>query len=765
MSDKPESISANPGYALGQLARSLLVGTKKATERAGLWKQALQGMLDGTIRVGARAPLKNAPAWVTPQVLHGGFASGNMAASGPLQAHEKERLGSLGLAERLDLNLYYSSEEGRAELASLLGNGCYRVSLPEEGALLLGTWLLKRGESARAEALLAEIAPFYDRLRFYPVPHPRPLTVRSGVYRWTVGKSVKALREQRPQVELDKMTEAIRVWAPLYDRSVELFLETVEGPLPTLRKEGDRCELLGGVPCRHFPPGWKERALALLEDYNTARLRHKLCGKPVKKKENFYRLRVFLDRCLESAAQLDERDIGQIRRILAGYLTRRGAPSSEEVQELRSRQERDLAGPTHRELAGVLADRLAELPADEGSTEVTSKLGPLDEEEARRLGASRGRALPPGLLRKAELSWEAPVEVLIERGLLTSAESLAEVVPLLTAQVKAEAISDPELSRAYESVYRAFRNRRSLLLLNYQSQVRLEELPWVAAVAPWLGGGEQVERDALEVLRRVAGLALSCYPYTLIPNKLIKELRTLGKDAGQPQPFVDELAADIFMGGFSANYLRAALVAADLLRGSLYERYYGSSYEQVNRLRPEVGKDLERFAKLCRSLAGNPGGSWVAQNGAVIEQAQILTTHNLAVLFGPLGMRERLGGRLGDMSRRCFEQICHRQTLPIRDWRAQMQTVKDSAYAWRQMLFYLSISGRGEEFVPWARRHLANQDEDFQRRFEPVMAGLEAVLKGEAFDPEGHHSASGGRRLLGWTMERHWLLPPGDADS
>jgi hypothetical protein len=52
----------------------------------------------------------------------------------------------------------------------------------------------------------------------------------------------------------------------------------------------------------------------------------------------------------------------------------------------------------------------------------------------------------------------------------------------------------------------------------------------------------------------------------------------------------------------------------------------------------------------------------VARNGQVIEQSQILTTHNLAALFAEAGLRRRLDGRLPLIARRCFRWICRRQS-------------------------------------------------------------------------------------------------------
>jgi hypothetical protein len=768
-----ETHVVNPGYALRQLARALFRGaTAGGAARATQWRQVIAGMLDGSLQVGDRTPVQGTPAWVTLNVVHGGFATGSLAASGPLAPHETEKLAALGGAERLDLNLHFTSEAGREELLALLGDGRYRVHLPEEGALLMATWLLKSGEVERAETLLQSLAPFFDRLRFYPVPHQRPSSRGTGVYRWTVGQSIAALEKQRPQPELAKMIEAVQVWAPLYDRTVALFLETVEGPVPQMvgRARTDvQPTVSGGWPVRTFPVGWRASASALLKDYRAARAVHTLCGKPERKKENFCRLRGYLATCLEDPGRLSGREVGQIRKILAGYVSRRGTPASEPLSDLRRRQVQDVEGPSYAVLAQVLVGRLAELPVDEGSAEAISKLGPLTEDEAVAVGGQVGRCLPSHLVRRAQLCWEAPVETLIEKGLLRSSESLATVLPMMTARVKAEAISDPELARAFEAVYLAFRRRRSLLLLCFQSQVRLEELPWIAAVSPWLGGDQQAKRDALEVLRRLSALALGSFPQTILPNKLVKELRGLASDADQKQPFVDELAADIFMGGFTANFVKAAKIAAGLLEGTAYESYYGLSYRDVAGLDDGTKDAGIAFSALCRERVGwrNAPGFSAAYNGTVIEQSQILTTHNLAVLFGPLGLRERLGGSLPGLARRCFEVICQRQSLSMPNWRAQMQTVKDSAYAWRQMLFYLSLEGeRGmEEFLPWARHHLSSRDGAFRERFEPVMAGLEAVVGGGRFDQQGLHPPSGGRRFLGWTTERHWLLPHRESAS
>jgi hypothetical protein len=779
MADDDDKLRLNPGYLLGQFVKALSGAGEHAAERAKQWQKALTGLLNGTLHFGSRTPVDRVPPWVTLQVLHGGFASGDLAAGGPLQPHELEKLAALpstpDASTRTALNLHFVGDVGRSELATMAREGRFRIGVPEEGALLVACWLLQHGESERAAALLEAISPFFDRLRFYPLPHALPRRTGAGVSLQTAGESVQRLRAKRPQKSVERMNESLRIWAPLYDRAVALFLETVEGETPVLlrsdagelvRGENGQPLVTGGWPCRRFPEDWRARAEALLNDYRRERAQHQLCGKPERRKENFARLRGHLETCVRDSGSLTRGEVGMIRRILASFVTRHGAPGSTRLQTTRATQARIAARPTHRAIAGVLANQLAQFPPDEGIPDPESIIYSLSSEVASKLGVRSIEPLPEALRARALRCLEAPVPVLIEKGLLPSSETLAKVLPAWTANVRAAAIPDPELRRIYAAVDVAFRRRRSLLLLNLESQVKLHELPWIAAVEPWVGADEASRTAAHSTLVEVATLALRTFPHTLLPNKLVKELRALRTSAGLTLPLVDELAADIFMGAFSENFLSAGKAAARLLSGTLYERYFGLDYERVLKLddvqKGRFGTPFSvGFADLCAALAGSSAkDQWsVARNGTIIEQAQILTTHNLAALVAELDLARALD--LPDLARRTFKWICRRQRLQSSDWRAQLQTMKNTAYAWRQMIFYLSLveSAEVHAFLDWSAAHLKEQRGEFQARFAPVLSGLKAIVAGEHFDADGVHHGSGGRRLLGWSVGRHWLLP------
>ena len=109
--------SVNPGYARDQLAKALTAvetGDPGARDRVRKWQQVFAAILDGSLEYGSRAPIANVPVWATPEVVTGGFVTGNLLAAGPLQAHEQSRLGDdhSVTTPRTALNAGYLSSEG-----------------------------------------------------------------------------------------------------------------------------------------------------------------------------------------------------------------------------------------------------------------------------------------------------------------------------------------------------------------------------------------------------------------------------------------------------------------------------------------------------------------------------------------------------------------------------------------------------------------------------------------------------------------------------
>lgn len=751
-----QHLTAGTGYPSTQLAKAIMTalthadpGTRRrAEERQLRWRNVLAGMARGVLTVGSRTPVAGLPAWVTPEVVRGGFATGRAVAEGPLREDEAETARRAGVPEdRRALFVHRLTDDGLAELYALLDSGRYEVTVPEEAALLTVAWLIRAGQEEAALTLAEELAPFAGRLRFTPRPAARPAPDATAVHRRTVGEAGETLARRRPNRAVETQREALTVWQPFADELLAHWLHTADGDSRVLT--------------RTPPADWPGRGVELLRRYHVLATRHTYCTKHRRPKGNLAILRAALEEAV-AGRPLDARRLGLLRHAVASMVRRRGRPGSARHTALRQTQARQAALPSHHALAQLVLRRLSGLPQDVGVTETAPLLTPVSEREAAETGLPAGAAIPPGLRQPVEAALSAPIGMLVARDVVPSAEVLAELVPQLVSVATAQAYPDDALRTLAAATYRAFRNRRSLLLLNLERQVRVEELPWVRAVAGQRTGAE-ADKASAAVARQLGELALQAFPGTVLPNPLVRELAVLARQAELGAPLVEELAADIFMGTFSSKFMVAARVAAELLSGgSLYERYYAVDYAAVREVAVTEAADASRrthpprtspgFTRLCFDRAGVPdSGSWsVAGNGKVIEQAQILTTHNLATLVRRVGVGPATGWE--DLARRSFTTVC-RLTTRVAGNPRPLSTIKGAAYAWRQMIFHLSLCTPDEQTrtLAWLTEEAAHHPAHVTTRLAPALTGLRQVAEGGTAD-DGE-----GRLLLGWSTGQHWL--------
>src|SRR5262249_42044434 len=163
----------------------------------------------------------------------------------------------------------------------------------------------------------------------------------------------------------------------------------------------------------------------------------------------------YLEICARNPARLTGRDVGMIRFILASIVSKRGVPGSARCRSLRETQARMAGRPTNAELARVVAARLAPLPQDGGLDSPGAVLAPVGADEALAQGWQAGEPLAERLAEKVRRCLAAPVGALVEMGVLPSTEVVAQVIPQITAQVRAAGLVDPDLRRLYGAIYRA----------------------------------------------------------------------------------------------------------------------------------------------------------------------------------------------------------------------------------------------------------------------------------------------------------------------
>lgn len=486
----------NSGYAVAQFAKALKTAQVHpdaeiralAQAKISKWSLVFAGLSSGTLTVGSRTPVRDVPAWATLEVVTGGFATGQLLAGGAIQSHESTWLEQTeGLSDdqkRSVLNQFFLSDKGLLELQALLENGCYQINVPEEGALLVVAWLIWQKHLDQAHALLKVIQPWINQLRFYPVPTQKAKLYGSRVHLENVGQTVLQLQKIQPNRQMLIQREVILVWKPIYDQMVTLFLETVDTEIPSLKVDNQnkwyqdeykRFPVFGGYPCQQYPKDWKIKAQAVLEAYAKAMQAPQRLV--VKQTSGFQKLLECLQICVKDNQTLTGRDVGRIRLILARHIHKHGVPHSLEHQKWREQQAQPMQMPTYHQLTQVLIQRLKTQDQNQGIDNPNVITQNLSQAEAEAFALFAKIAMPAYLQRKVRRATRDTIESLARQKIIRSAESLAKVLPQMTSQIRASGFNDPRVRHLYAAIDSAFRQRRSLLLLNLQHQVQLEELP------------------------------------------------------------------------------------------------------------------------------------------------------------------------------------------------------------------------------------------------------------------------------------------------
>src|SRR5690606_34310620 len=161
------------------------------------------------------------------------------------------------------------------------------------------------------------------------------------------------------------------------------------------------------------------------------------------------------------------------------------------------------------------------------------------------------------------------------------------------------------------------------------------------------------------------------------------------------------------------------------------------------------------FDALCRELAGHhPDANPRARNGTIIEAASIVTTHNLAVLIDGLELAPLLDER--ELAQRTYATILDllerrvlRESSP---YRTRLHAYKNLAFAWRQMVFFLSRTEDARAFLTQAREALDARGPLARERLAPHLDALALAISGRVVPRE--------QRLLGWVTGRPALFGP-----
>ena len=629
--------------------------------------------------VGSAQPTA-APKWATMEVAHGGFVTGR-----PLAA----------LAPGDEANEAWVTRQGQQRLATLLHTGAYTIRFPENGALLVRQQLLADGRIAEANDLLDTIRPFFEVLRFYPYEDAYPQAARSPAH-VAVLKTEAVLESLRATVErrrtswhtkmLEKMRESVAVYKPLEDRFVALCL---------------RCDCGANALAASEDSLFMSDCTALVAETRTA-----LAATDAKLKSLRLMQRAW-ERFL-TTQRVSGGDAKEMRAIAASRLRKRTDKKvALQVAQMEAFRRKDGDAARHAALS-----RLEALPPHILSG------GALDEGTAEELLSG----LPEGasVRRRLAACCARPLHEHVASGAVASPDVLSYALQQLCADCQMAGGDSAEVGQLWAKLYTSFRARRSVLLLNFERQVTWEEVPWMACAKSLLGDNAAAAREAAKAaLSEVLRVVFTTWPERIVPNMVLKEFKALIAEAGlaAEAPLTEELAVDLFMGGFSPKWLAAARGSARMLQGTTYEAYYrcgGAFSSFLKQCEENIAEGRKGWwgadpgtaeSEAMKGFNAEAAEFWVegqqavgnARSGGVIEGAMILTTHNLAAFVDCCpGLYQHVYA----ISEVCLAKVlkqfkaCVAHTeFEFSFWRSRYE-IKDFAYGFRQLVFFLSLLPR-----------------------------------------------------------------------
>lgn len=717
---------------------------KKAEERVLAWESVIRNFISGKADYGSNQPFKEFPKWVSLNVPHGGFADGSTLAGGPLTSEEKELIAKLydrlSSKDRLGLNLFFLSDLGLEILSSASqqkNNSSFLTSSPEESALLIIEWLLRNDHVEQAGEIISQIAPYFDRLRFFPLFTTVPVKRGLKIHRQSVRRTIEDLNQVKTNMRVAAQKEAVSVWLPFHDKVTAHF-----------SKYPENCHADDSSYIK-----WIETGKIILSEYRLLAKKNRLCSKHKRQNSYQYQLRALLTKLVEGIP-LSHSEKHRVQHILKTYIAKRGNPNSKLCLGQRDQQCREVSAPQYAALSKVIIARLKKVRPDFGIDFIAPYKHWVKEEESKQFDIPEKTRIPDKLTRIVSRCLNGTIDGLFVAGVIPSGEVLAPLLSKASATIHASSFPDPELQALYASAYQAFRRRRSLLLLNLNSQVRFEDLPWIRTISQFRTNSTHEAENAKAFLKDSVLTFFRHFPQTIVPNKLLKEFSALAKSANLDLELTEEVAADIFCHQFSDKYFRAAINTAGFLKNTLYSDYYNLQHERLTALIHQNFKSVATgFYNICAERAGHVKGKFrhTAYNGTILEQQQILTSHNLAALFESLDLHYSNKWSLSHMATDCFDWLSYRIDFMFRCKCLSLSMIKKCAYAWRQMVFYLSLMSRKEVdgFLRHAERVLSMLRPQSRHKLGEYLAGLDHTLN------ERHPGKY--PIFLGWTTSTHFL--------
>ena len=578
--------------------------------------KALVGNIDGTFNHGTRNPTKDYPVWVTKEVAHGGFMCG-------IKFELKNDENNLDILNNFEnLNKYID----------LIPYISHNLAGPEP--LIIPTiGLLERNNYIKeAQELRTVITPYLSTLRMYPLQNeilPNPTQPNIFASLEPISKFKSYLLEYKSNINnqiynLNNINKKITLKTQLID----LFKNTIYN-CPTHNKHIcnftiNNNELVCGInklpvinnidccnngcswPMQNITKEWINQANDIFRSNNWYEI--DLCKR---KRGILYNLWNILKHIINNTTlntqtnklnNLDGKTVIQIRYYLSASVYKKIYNLQDDLNNLNNK-----------------LTQVNELSIDLNKLNTES----IDQSLYEILKLKYNKI--PEAIEKLNKSVEYSLEDLKKLNYIPSSETFVELAQPIEAFLQTIDFDFKENITIEEHLkylnYKAFKNMRSLLLLNLESQLKIMELPHYNTLNT-IYKKNRKSSNKLTLVKIITTNYVKWFGGDLMPNRVVKMLYNLVNEFDSTVGFCEEIACDIFQRRFSKKYDISLNIAKKHMINTLYSNYYN-----IN----DLYKSSDNLTNLSLQLKNQYSPSsvnYIDTNGQQLQASYILTTHN-----------------------------------------------------------------------------------------------------------------------------------------
>lgn len=606
---------------------------------------ALEGALNGKFIHGKRNPDINYPIWITKKVAPGGFMCG-------IKYKLKETENNANILNDHSKMSYY------AELIEYI---THNLDGPEPLMIPCISLLEKMGKIKEANELKEIIRPYINNIRFYPIDEE----IMTNKKKPNVFASLETISDFISWTEdyINKNTFKLEQ-NNIIHKKITLELEIIE-----LFNESKSNYEYKDWPMQNISKNWLIKAQELYKNNHWYDIKHK------RKRGILYNLWIILKKVI---LQKDFRNnyINTINGLdvcrIKYYLSCSKLKKYIDINSNRINIQNKIQSTKN----------LVSFLEESKETHI---------EEIMYENIKNNYNIEEIVLDKLNKCVLYPLEKLRDLGYIPSSEIFVELSKPMEAflqtidfDFKEDVTTEEHLKYL---IYKAFKNMRSLLLFNLESQLKLHEIPQYNILNK-VFQSNKTSSNKLIVTKLLLSYYVKWFPGDQMPNRIVKMLYNLLKSEDTQLGLCEEIACDIFQRKFGIKYDISLNIAQKYMKNTLYSLYY-----EIDDLY-KLNSSLTKLSLSLKDKYYSNSSSYIDFNGQQLQASMILTTHN----------NIQLSNFISDINYNLIlKTITYKLLNLLNTDNIEPLTISQIGHCWRNFMYYISKCSNCEitKYLHW----------------------------------------------------------------